>query len=120
MSQVVGYLLLLIAALHLFFLYLEMFAWTTLGPKVFRGFPRDLFKQTRTLAANQGLYNGFLAVGLIWAYFIDDPQWQQRVALCFLGFVLIAGLYGALTVHKRVFFIQGFPALVAIVMIVKL
>ena len=104
----------LVAFLHLYFMYFEMFAWTTRGRKIFKQFPQDLFEPTKTLAANQGLYNGFLAAGLIWTYFISDPTWYRNVALFFLGCVLIAGIFGALTAHKKIFFIQGLPALIAI------
>ncbi len=108
----------LVALLHLYFLWLEMFAWETRGPKVFRGFPKELFPQTKTLAANQGLYNGFLAAGLIWTFFIKDPVWHDNVALFFLGCVAVAGIYGAATVDKKIFFVQALPALVGIVLLV--
>jgi putative membrane protein len=63
----------IVAAEHLYILWLEMFAWETKGKKVFKGALREeLFKPTKTMAANQGLYNGFLAAGLIWTFFIDD------------------------------------------------
>ena len=104
----------IVALLHLYFLWLEMFAWTTKAKKVFRNFPKDLFEPTKAMAANQGLYNGFLAAGLIWALCIQDVQWQFNVALFFLGCVLVAGLYGAYSVSKRIFFVQGIPALLGI------
>jgi len=107
----------LVAFLHLYFLYFEMFAWTTKGPKIFRGFPKDLFVPTKSMAANQGLYNGFLAAGLIWSFFISDLAWKDNIALFFLGCVAVAGIYGALTVEKKIFFIQAMPALFAIVLI---
>ena len=107
----------LVAFLHLYFMYFEMFAWTSRGPKIFKQFPKELFEPTKTLAANQGLYNGFLAAGLIWSFFITDQQWQINVALFFLGCVLIAGIYGALTASKKIFFVQGLPALIGIVLL---
>ena len=107
----------IVAILHIYFLYLEMFAWTTRAPKVFRGFPKDLFPKTKQMAANQGLYNGFLAAGLLWTYFIGDPVWQDNIALFFLGCVVVAGLYGAYSVDKKIFFVQGLPALVAMLLI---
>jgi putative membrane protein len=108
----------IVAAEHLFILWLEMFAWETRGKKVFRGsMPPELFKPTKVLAANQGLYNGFLAAGLIWTFFIRDPQWQNNVALFFLSCVAIAGIYGALTASRRIFFVQALPALAAILAI---
>lgn len=103
-----------VAFLHLYFLYFEMFAWTTKGPKIFRNFPKDLFVPTKSMAANQGLYNGFLAAGLIWTYFIEDSYWSENIALFFLGCVAVAGVFGALTVTKKIFFIQALPALVTI------
>ncbi|MEN8797952.1 MAG: DUF1304 domain-containing protein [Flavobacteriaceae bacterium] len=107
----------LVALLHLYFLYFEMFAWTTRGRKVFRQFPAELFEPTKTLAANQGLYNGFLAAGLIWSFFIADPEWQTYVSIFFLSCVLVAGIFGAFTAHIKIFFIQGLPALLALLLI---
>ncbi|MFT4193354.1 DUF1304 domain-containing protein [Ottowia sp.] len=105
----------LIALEHLYILYLEMFAWTTKGPKVFKGALRpELFPPTRVLAANQGLYNGFLAAGLVWSLLIADPAWQRHVAVFFLGCVAVAGLYGAATASRRIFFVQALPALLAL------
>nr|WP_211372166.1 DUF1304 domain-containing protein [Allomuricauda olearia] len=106
----------IVALLHIYFLWLEMFAWTTKAKKVFRQFPEDLFEPTKTLAANQGLYNGFLAVGLLWSLFIQDPIWQINIALFFLGCVAVAGIYGALTASKKILVVQGFPALLGIVL----
>ena len=107
----------LVALMHLYFLWLEMFAWTTTAKKVFRSFPEDLFEKTTAMAANQGLYNGFLAAGLIWTFFISDPIWAKNIALFFLGCVLVAGLYGAYSVSKRIFYVQGVPALIGIVVL---
>jgi putative membrane protein len=104
----------LIAFLHLYILWLEMFAWTSRGPTVFKSLPPDLFPATKTLAANQGLYNGFLAAGLIWALLISDPAWQRYVAYFFLGCVAVAGLYGAATAGRRILFVQTLPALLAL------
>lgn len=104
-----------VALLHLYFLWLEMFAWTTKAKKVFRNFPSDLFEPTKAMAANQGLYNGFLAAGLVWSLFIQDQVWQINVALFFLGCVAIAGIYGAVTVSKRIFFVQALPASLGII-----
>ena len=103
-----------IALLHLYFLWLEMFVWTTKAPKVFTNFPKDLFEKTKTIAANQGLYNGFLAAGLIWSLFIADEIWAKNIALFFLNCVLVAGIYGAFSVSKKIFFVQGIPAILGI------
>lgn len=115
MSLVAQFLIALVALEHLYILYMEMFAWETLGKKTFKGsLPDQLFTPTKKLAANQGLYNGFLAAGLIWSFFISDPEWSFNVALFFLSCVLIAGIYGAVTAHRKIFFVQGMPALLAI------
>ena len=107
----------IVALLHLYFLWLEMFAWTTKAKKVFRSFPEELFEPTKTLAANQGLYNGFLAAGLIWSLFIKVGAWQVYVALFFLGCVAVAGIYGAATASKKIFTVQALPALVGIALL---
>lgn len=105
-----------VALEHLYILWLEMFAWETQGKKVFRGaMPDDLFKPTRILAANQGLYNGFLAAGLIWSLFIDDPAWARNVALFFLACVAVAGIYGAMTASRKIFYVQALPAILGLV-----
>jgi putative membrane protein len=91
-----------------------MFAWETTGPKVFRKFPKDLFPKTKSMAANQGLYNGFLAAGLAWSLVISDELWASRIASYFLGCVVVAGGYGALSVSKKIFYIQGVPAVLGL------
>jgi putative membrane protein len=110
-------LIAIIIAEHFYFLWLEMFVWTTRGPKVFTHFPAPLFEQTKAMAANQGLYNGFLAAGLVWTFFINDVTWQKNVSLFFLACIVIAGLYGAYSVSKRIFFIQALPAILAIALL---
>lgn len=107
----------LVALIHLYILWFEMFAWTTTGRRIFRGFPADLFEKTKVFAANQGLYNGFLAAGLIWSFFIEDAQWSSNVALFFLICVSIAGIYGSLTASKRIFPVQALPALIGALLI---
>ena len=103
-------LIALVALLHAYFLVLEMFLWTRpLGMKVFR-LTREQAETTRTLAANQGLYNGFLAAGLVWSI-IDE---RRDVATFFLACVVVAGVYGAATVNKRIFLVQSVPALLAL------
>ena len=103
-----------IAVLHVYILWLEMFAWTTRGRKVFKTIPEAQFEKTKIMAANQGLYNGFLAAGLIWSLLITDATWSKNVAIFFLCCVLVAGLYGAMTVSKRIFFVQGIPAILGL------
>jgi len=118
MNYLITILIIIIALEHLYFLWLEMFAWTTAAKKVFRQFPEELFEPTKVLAANQGLYNGFLAAGLIWSLFIEDPDWHLNVALFFLGCVAVAGIYGGFTASKKIFVVQALPALIAIVLFV--
>lgn len=111
-------LIAIVALEHLYILYMEMFAWETLGKKTFKGsLPDELFKPTKGLAANQGLYNGFLAAGLIWSLFICDIVWSKNVAVFFLGCVIVAGIYGALSASKKIFFVQALPAIIALVFV---
>jgi putative membrane protein len=115
MELVSKILIALVAVEHFFILYLEMFAWETLGRKSFKGaMPDELFTPTKKMAANQGLYNGFLAGGLTWAFFISDPIWSSNVAIFFLSCVVVAGIYGAMSVTKKIFFTQAVPAIVAL------
>ncbi len=110
----------LVAIEHLYILWMEMFAWETAGRKTFKGALADnLFTPTKTLAANQGLYNGFLAAGLIWSFFISDPIWKTNVAIFFLSCVIVAGVYGALTASKKIFFVQAVPAIIALVLVLS-
>lgn len=101
-------LIALIAVFHIYIAWFEIFAWTEVGPDVFSTFDPELFPETVDLAANQGVYNLFLAAGLIWSLFISDQQWRFRVAICFLGFVAIAGVTAAITVEIG----TGLPQLV--------
>ena len=104
----------LVAALHIYFLVLEMFLWTKpLGRKTFR-LTAEMAEATKNLAANQGLYNGFLAAGLIWSLILGpEGVW---IRIFFLTCVLIAGLYGAATVGKKILYVQALPALIALVL----
>ncbi|HBH05021.1 MAG TPA: DUF1304 domain-containing protein [Flavobacteriales bacterium] len=108
-------LVILLIIMHLYFLYLEMFAWTSRGPKVFRGRSEEFFKVTKEMAANQGLYNGFLAAGLIWTFFIHNPEWHFNVSLFFISCIALAGVYGGLTTEKKIFYVQGVPAFLALI-----
>lgn len=116
--MIANILVALVAIIHLFIVWLEMFAWTTRGRKVFKSFPQDLFEPTKTLAANQGLYNGFLAAGLIWSFFITDPVWQINVRIFFLVCVAVAGVYGAYSADKKILFVQTLPASLAILTVI--
>lgn len=109
-------LIVIIAIEHLYILWLEMFAWETLGKKTFKGsLAENLFTPTKVLAANQGLYNGFLAAGLIWSLCISDIVWQVNIATFFLVCITTAGIYGAISASKKIFFIQALPAIIALV-----
>lgn len=99
---------------HLYILYMEMFAWETRGKAFFKSLPEHLFADTKSMAANQGLYNGFLVAGLVWSFCISDPEWSLNVRLFFLACVAVAGIYGALTTSKKIFFAQAMPAIIAI------
>ena len=100
----------LVALLHVYILVLEMFLWTKpQGLRTFRNTPEKA-ETTRVLAANQGLYNGFLAAGLFLGLF--TAQWN--VVVFFLSCVIVAALYGAYSVNKRIFFVQGVPAIAAL------
>ena len=107
----------LVAFIHVYIWIFEMFLWESRGPKVFRNFPRDLFPKTKALAANQGLYNAFLAAGLIWTFFIENIEWRENIAIFFLSCVTVAGIYGTITADRKIFFIQALPALIALVLI---
>lgn len=105
----------LVALEHLYILYMEMLAWETLGKKTFKGsLPDELFKPTKKLAANQGLYNGFLSAGLIWSFLIENPEWKTNVQIFFLACVIAAGVYGAVSASKKIFFVQALPAILAL------
>ncbi|PWJ57360.1 putative membrane protein [Dyadobacter jejuensis] len=108
----------LIALEHLYIMYMEMFAWETLGKKTFKGaLPDALFGPTKSMAANQGVYNGFLAAGLLWSLLIEDPQWRIYIAQFFLACVVVAGVYGSLTASKKIFFVQALPAIIALLVV---
>jgi len=103
-----------VALIQVYIMIFEIFMWERRGPKVFGSFPEDLFQKTTALAGNQGLYNGFLAAGLIWSMLIGDPVWNTNVATFFLLCVAVAGLYGAATVEKKIILVQTLPASVAL------
>ena len=107
----------IIAIEHLYFLWMEMFAWETVGKKTFKSLAPELFTPTKVLAANQGLYNGFLASGLIWTFFIVNHEWKFYISIFFLTCILIAGIYGGFTASKRIFYVQAVPALVALILL---
>jgi len=106
----------LVAVIHGYILVLEMFLWTKpLGRKAF-GTDAEFAAQAAPLAANQGLYNGFLAAGLVWGLLAGGSVGYQA-KLFFLGCVLVAGVYGAITANRRILFIQALPAAVGLVLV---
>jgi putative membrane protein len=106
----------LMALLHVYILVLEMFLWTTKrGRKAF-GTTAEFAEASKVLAANQGLYNGFLAAGLVWA--LVTGGWDgYKIAMFFLGCILVAGIYGGLTANRRILFIQAIPAIVTMLVL---
>ncbi|RTL68473.1 MAG: DUF1304 domain-containing protein [Pseudonocardiaceae bacterium] len=106
----------LVALLHLYILVLEMFLWRTPRARAAFGTTPEFAEATATLAANQGLYNGFLAAGLIWSL-IARGDLGHAVALFFMTCVLVAGVYGGLTASRRILFVQAAPAAVGIVLL---
>lgn len=102
----------LVALLHLWFLVLEMFLWTKpYGRRTF-GLTPERAEATRSLAANQGLYNGFLAAGLAWGLWAGETGYPVKVF--FLGCVIVAGIFGAATAHRKILWVQAVPGAVAL------
>ena len=107
----------LVALLHAYILYLEMFLWTKpQGLKTF-GMTREKAEETKVLGANQGLYNGFLAAGLLWSLVHPDPGFAYELKVFFLGCVIVAALYGAWSASRKILFTQGLPAIVAMIVV---
>ncbi|MFF5726012.1 DUF1304 domain-containing protein [[Kitasatospora] papulosa] len=106
----------LVALIHVYFLVLEMFLWDTpRGRKAF-GTTEEFSAQSATLAANQGLYNGFMAAGLIWGLIAGDPVGYQA-QIFFLSCLVVAGVYGAATVSRRILYAQAAPAALALALV---
>lgn len=116
MQTIASILTAIVALEHLYILYIEMFAWETLGAKVFKdALPDELFAKTKGLAANQGLYNGFLSAGLIWTFLITTPEWSVNIRIFFLSLVIIAATYGAFRSSRSILLKQGLPAILALI-----
>jgi putative membrane protein len=108
----------LLAALHVYIMALEMFFWTSpAGLKAFALKP-DFAAKTKTMAANQGLYNGFLAAGLLWSLVHPSAVFAPQIALFFAGCVFVAGVYGGWTANTKIFFIQGLPGALCLAAVV--
>jgi putative membrane protein len=117
MIWIANTLVALVAALHVYFLVLEMFLWTRpLGLKTFRN-TLEKANDSAVLAANQGLYNGFLAAGLVWGLVESVPGFAFEIKTFFLLCVVVAGVYGAATVSRRILLVQAAPAAIALVLL---
>ena len=117
MIWIANALVALVAALHVYFLVLEMFLWTK--PWGLKTFGNSLEKamDSAVLAANQGLYNGFLAAGLLWGLVQGVPGFAFQIKVFFLLCVIVAGIYGAITVSRRILYVQAAPAAVALILL---
>ncbi len=115
MTYITTAVILLVAVLHTYFLVLEMFLWDKpAGMKAF-GLTREKAAATKIMAANQGLYNGFLAAGLAWGVFQGAEGFEFKVF--FLFCIIIAGIYGALTASRKILFIQALPAAIGLALV---
>jgi putative membrane protein len=117
MNLLSSILVAIVALEHLYFLYLEMFAWT--APRTLKAFgnTKEGAEATKVLAANQGLYNGFLAAGLMWALFHPNSVVGFQLKVFFLLCVIIAAIYGGLTAKRSILLVQGGPALLALLVL---
>ena len=112
MSVAANVVIALIALLHVWFLVLEMFLWTKPAGRRAFGLTAEFAEQSKALAANQGLYNGFLAAGLVWGLSLGSSGFS--VKLFFLGCVLVAGIFGGLTASRKILWIQALPAAIGL------
>ena len=117
MTIVANSVIAVIALLHLWFLILEMFLWTKPSGRRAFGLSAEFAQQTKALAANQGLYNGFLAAGLVWGLALGGAGFGVKAF--FLGCVLVAGIFGGLTVGRKILWIQALPALIALALLLS-
>jgi putative membrane protein len=115
LSIAANIVIVLIALLHLWFLILEMFLWTKPAGRRAFGLSLEFAEQSKALAANQGLYNGFLAAGLLWGLSLGVAGFSVKVF--FVACVLVAGIFGAVTVSRKILWIQALPALVALLLL---
>src|SRR5687767_6139984 len=114
MRMAADVLIVLVALEHIWFLVLEMFLWTKpIGLKTFRQ-TAEQAQASAALAANQGLYNGFLAAGLLWSLLLPPAGCATEVKVFFLACVVVAGVFGAFSVSRRILFVQAAPALLAL------
>jgi len=117
MIWIANLLVALVALLHVYFLILEMFLWTKpRGLKTFRQ-TEEKARDSAVLAANQGLYNGFLAAGLVWGLVQGNPAFAFQIKTFFLVCVIVAGIYGAATVSRRIVYVQAAPAVLGLILL---
>ena len=107
----------LVCLIHFYIMFLEMVLWEKKRIRGIFGLSAEFAKQTRMMAFNQGLYNGFLAAGLLWSYLTADALMASHIRLFFLGCIVVAGIVGALTASKRILWIQTVPALIPFILI---
>ncbi len=116
MSQAALVAVAIVALLHVYFMILEMFLWTKpAGMRAF-GLTAERAESSKVLAANQGLYNGFLAAGLIWGI-VEGGHFGFHIMLFFLGCVILAGIFGGVTASRKILYVQALPALIALVLL---
>ena len=117
MGYLSKFLVVLVALEHVYIMVLEMFLWTS--PKTLKvfGFTQELAEQTTAMAANQGLYNGFLAVGLIWGLVHSNKRFSFQIQTFFLSCIIVAAIYGSVTVKASIIVMQGLPAILALVVL---
>lgn len=117
MVYLIKFFVLAVGLLHFYFLILEMFFWAKpVGLKIFKQ-SLEKAKSSELLAKNQGLYNGFLGAGLIWSLLHPNELFAKQIQYYFLSCVILAGIYGAYTVNKRIFYVQAMPAIIALLLI---
>ena len=115
--MITSILVALVALLHIYFLVLEMFFWTKpLGMRVFRRTEQQA-RDSAVLAANQGLYNGFLSAGLIWGLIHPDVAVGTQIQIFFMGCVVVAGIYGGFTAGKKILVVQALPAAIGLALL---
>ncbi|HEY8586442.1 MAG TPA: DUF1304 domain-containing protein [Rhodanobacter sp.] len=117
MSVAANSVIVVIALLHLWFLILEMFLWTRPSGRRAFGTTVEFAEQSKALAANQGLYNGFLAAGLVWGLYLGAGAAGFSVKVFFLTCILVAGIYGGLTATRKILWIQALPAVIALLLL---
>ena len=117
MELLTSFLVLFVAIEHFGFLYLEMFLWSKKSGRKIFGHSKEEAGKTKVLAANQGLYNGFIAAGLVWGFLHSNQDFGTQIILFILTCVVIAGIYGGLTAKKSILYIQALPALITIVLL---